>query len=44
MLHVIGARCVARDFHMIVPGHLSVRVGDSSWRSEEIVKNLKLHL
>ena len=26
------------------PGHLSERVGDSSRRSEEIVKNLELHL
>ena len=26
------------------PGHLSVRVVDNSRRSEEIVKNLELHL
>ena len=26
------------------PGHLCVRVGDSSWPSEEIAKNLQLHL
>ena len=25
-------------------GHLSIRVGDSSRRSEEIVKNLEFHL
>ena len=37
-LHVIGARCDARDFRTIVPGHLSVRVGDSSRRSAETVK------
>ena len=36
MLHV-----VCTQFHM---GHLSVRVGDSSRRSEEIVKNLELCL
>ena len=28
----------------LCPGLLSVRVGDSSWRSEEIVKNLELRL
>ena len=36
MLHVISTRCVARDLRTI--GHLCGRVGDSSWRSEEIVK------
>ena len=40
MLHAISARCVARDLHRLCPGHLSVRVRDSSWLSEEIVKNL----
>ena len=43
-LHVISARCVARDLHTIAPGHLSVRVGDSSRRCEEIVKNLEQRL
>ena len=38
MLHMTSARCVARDLH------LSVRVGDSSGYSEEIVKNLELCL
>ena len=32
LLHVISVRCVLRDFR---PGYLSLRVGDSSWRSEE---------
>ena len=36
MLHVICSR--------LHPGHLSVCVGDSSGRSEEIAKNLELHL
>ena len=48
MLHVISARCIARDLHTVAhvcaQGHLSVRVGDGSRRSEEIVKNLKLRL
>ena len=44
MLPVMSARCVARDLHTVAPGHLSVRVGDSSRRSEEIVKNLELRL
>ena len=39
MLHVMNARCVARDLHTrLRPGHWNVRVGDSSRRSEEIVK------
>ena len=44
MLHVMSARCVARDWHTIAPEPLSVRVGDSSRRSEETVKNLELRL
>ena len=44
MLHVISARCVARDLHTIAPGPLGVRVGDSSQLSEEIVKNLESRL
>ena len=36
VLHVICTR--------LRPGHLSVRVGDSSQRTEEIVKNLDLRL
>ena len=41
---LISARCVARDLHTIVPGHI-VRVGDGSWRSEENVKqNIELLL
>ena len=35
-LHVI--------FTQLCHSYLSVRVGDSSWRSKEIVKNLKLRL
>ena len=38
LLHVISARCVACDVHMIAPGQLSVRAGDSSQRTEEIEK------
>ena len=38
MLHVISTWCVARGLHTIAPGHLSIRVGDGSRRSEEIVK------
>ena len=34
------ALCVARDLHTIAPGHLSVRAGNSSGRSEEIVKKI----
>ena len=32
--------------HMICtcPGHLSLHTGDSTWRNEEIVKNLEFHL
>ena len=44
---MIGAGCVARDFHTIVPWPLErrgLRVGDSSRRSDEIVKNLELRL
>ena len=37
MLHVIRAWS-ARDLNMVMPGHLSVCVGDSSRRNEEIVK------
>ena len=41
MSHVMGARCIARDLHTIVPWP----VGDSSRRSEEFVKNnLELRL
>ena len=36
---MISALCVARDLQTIAPIHLSVRVGDSSRRSEEIVKS-----
>ena len=32
------------DLHTVARGHLSVRVGDTSWCSEEIVKNLELRL
>ena len=39
MLHVISARCAARDLRLR-PGQLCVRVGDSSRRSEEIVKKI----
>ena len=39
MLHVISARCVARDLHTIAPWPL-----ERTRRSEEIVKNLELHL
>ena len=35
---MISVRCAARDLHTIAPGHLSVRIGDSSRRSEEIVE------
>ena len=42
MLHLMSARCVARDLHSAVPGHLSVRVGDSSLRSEEIVQKSRI--
>ena len=41
MLHVISVRCFARDLHT---GRLSIHFGDSSRRSEEIVKNLELRL
>ena len=41
---MIFARCVARDLHKLAPGHLSVRVGDGSRRSGEIVKDLELRL
>ena len=44
MLHMISSWCVANDLHIIVPRHLSVRVGDSSRYSEEIVQNLELCL
>ena len=44
MLPVTSAQCVARGLHTMRPGHLSVRVGDGSRCSEEIVKNLKLRL
>ena len=44
MLHVVSARCAARDLHAVAPGLLNVCVGDSSRRSEEIVKNLELRL
>ena len=43
-LDTTSARCAASDLYKIVPGHLSVRVGDSSLRDEEIVKNLELRL
>ena len=33
-MHVRSARCVEHDLHMIAPA----RIGDSSWRSEEIVE------
>ena len=37
MLHVMNARCVARYLHTIEsPDHLSIRVGGSSWRREEM--------
>ena len=42
MLREISAQCVAHDLHTIALGHLSVHVGDSSQRSEEVVQNLKL--
>ena len=42
MLHVISAQCVARDLHAIVPGRLSVRLGDSSRCSEEIAKKSQI--
>ena len=35
---MMSARSVARDLHMVAPGRLSARVGESSRRSEEIVK------
>ena len=35
MLHAISARCVARDLHTVVLGHLTVHVGDSSQRSNK---------
>ena len=38
MLHVINVPCVARDLQRLRPGHLSVRVRDSSGPSREIVK------
>ena len=41
MLRVVSPRCVARDLHTIPPGHFTVRVGDGSRRSGEIVKNLE---
>ena len=41
MLHVISARCDARDLHTIAHEPLE-RVGDSSRRREQIVKNLEL--
>ena len=37
MLHVISARCVACDLHMIAPDHLRISVADSWWLREEIV-------
>ena len=50
MLHVISGRCFARDLHTMLgvwnvictrlhPGHLSVRVGDSSSGSQDVVKS-----
>ena len=39
--YVISALCAARDFHTIAHGHFSVRVRDSSRRSEKIVKKKK---
>ena len=44
ILHVMSARCVARDLHTVAPGHLNVCVGDRSRHSEEIVKNLEWRL
>ena len=41
MLHVISARCVAHDCTRLRLGHLSMRVGDSLRRCEEIVKKKK---
>ena len=44
MLHVMSAQCVACDLHMVVPGQVSVHVGDNLQHSDEIVKNLQLCL
>ena len=41
MMHVMSARCVARDLHTIAPGPLErATVGDGSRRNEEIVKKM----
>ena len=37
MLRVVSARCVVCDLHTIAPDH-SIRIGDGSRHSEEIVK------
>ena len=44
MLHVISARCVARDLHTIAPGSLERTCWNGSRRSKEIVTNLELRL
>ena len=44
MLHIMSVKSVACDCTPLCPGHLSVRVGDSSWPSDEIVNNLEFHL
>ena len=41
MLHVIALHVLHMMCTRLRPGHLSVRVGDGSRRSEEIVKNLE---
>ena len=38
MLHVMSDLCIALDLHTTVPWPLEHSVGDSSWRSEGIVK------
>ena len=42
MLHMISTCCAARDLHTIAPGPLERSVGDSSQRSEEIVKKSQI--